>query len=559
MKTEQVLYTRRKMLSTSALIAGVGALSMAGLVGCAPKGSKTSGTKKEAINWDETVDIVVCGSGCGMYAALVAANEGAQVTVLEKGPSVGGTTRVSGSMCWVPNNVHMADEGVTELSHDEIVGYIAAADTFHNANPAIINHFVTHARDAFAYMETDLGMPMGVRMSLPLRGDYYNLPGALPQGRSMDFLDADGNPTGKETFDKILIPKAEELGVNLVTDAAVTEFITDDTNRVCGVAYTVGGGEPVFIEATKGVIVATGGFDFNPDMMKAFQRGPVLTSQAVPTNTGDGQLLGVAVGAGLGNMQNCWGIQAVVTQEAEETGEYSSVKDWGGMRSKPNSMLVNRHGRRFTNEASSYATCNPAFYAYDTTVCTFKNLPAYLIFDQTYVDYYGYPGVKAEKDKTPEMPSYISKYDTLEELAEAQNINVSGLMDEVSRFNGFAQSGVDLDWHRGEWSFDTKANGDLKQLQQGLASTCMGPVEKAPFYCLKMGPGSCGTSGGLLVNENAQVLQMADNEPIAGLYAIGNCAASIFGSAYPGSGATVGAGVFQGLMAVQNALGYQKY
>lgn len=552
MKQKQGMDRRSFMMGLGLTgVAAVGALA-----GCAPTGKSEDSKKDGVITWDKTVDVLIAGSGCGLYAALVAAQEGASVCVVEKGSMIGGTTALSGSMCWVPNNVHMEKEGVKELPDAEVVAFLQAADAYGNADKSRLEHYVAHAKNVFSYLETALGFSMSVRMSFPLRGDYYNLPGALPKGRSMDFLNAEGKPTGSKTFTEMLLPKADELGVEILGDTSIVELVIDETGRAIGAKTLSKGNKEQFIKAEKGVFLATGGFDWNKDMVKAYHRGPLYTSVGVPTNTGDGHLIGMAVGAGLSNMQNSWGVQAIV---AGETEEFSKLSDWGSARSKPNSLLVNVRGRRFTNEASSYATCNPSFYAYDAGTCTYQNLPAYLVFDQTYVDFYGFPAQKTKEGEALQMPDYVKMYESLEALAQANGIEASGLQDEITRFNGFAQTGQDSDWHRGEWAFDTGANGDLTGLQQGLASSCMGPVQTPPFYCVKMGPGCCGTSGGLAVDEQARVLQAVGAEPIEGLYALGNCSASIFGSAYPGSGATVGAGVFQGLMGVQHALGYSKY
>lgn len=551
----------RKTLDRRSFMAGIGSagiMAASVLTGCAPNGSSTkqSSEASKSGQWDKTVDVLIAGSGCGMYAALVAAHEGATVCVLEKSSLIGGTTALSGNMCWVPNNAHMESEGVTERQESDIVAYLKNADTYDNADSMLLEHYVKHARNTFAYLESELNFKMAVRMSLPLRGDYYDLPGALEQGRSMDFLNDEGKPGGSKTFETIVLPKANEAGVEVLEETRIVKLITDDLGGVIGALAENKRKETIRIKAEKGVILATGGFDWNKEMVKSFQRGPLFISVGVPTNTGDGHLAGMTVGAGLANMQNSWGVQAIITSN---DGEYSKISDWGSYRSKPNSIMVNRRGRRFTNEAASYSTCNPSFYAYDAATCSYLNLPAYLICDQTYVDFYGFPGQKTKEGEQSIQPEYVKKYETLEELASAHSIDSQGLIDEIQRFNTFAREGKDPDWHRGEWAFDTKSNGDTANIQPNLANSCLGPVEKAPFYCTEIGPGCCGTSGGLLVNENAQVLQAANREPIGNLYALGNCSASLFGSAYPGSGATVGAGIFQGLMAVQHALGYKKY
>ena len=556
---ERTLFSRRDIVKQGALASGAGVLAIAGLASCSPlekSGGEKEGASGEDAGWDEEYDVLVVGSGCGLYAALVAAQEGASVCVIEKASLLGGTTALSGNMCWVPNNRHMEEEGIEEASPSQILSYLVAADAYCDARPEILEHFVAHARDTFSYLEDDIQLPMGIRMSLPLRGDYYDLPGALPQGRSMDFLDSEGKPAGNKTIEKLILPKIQEKGVATKTETTLRSLIIDEDGTVIGLTAKGKGNKTIRLKGKKAVILASGGFDWNESMVNAYLRGPLFSSVGVDSNTGDGHRAALEIGAALGNMQNCWGVQAIIVDDAEG---YSKVSDWGTYRSKPNSLLVNQKGRRFTNEASSYSTCNPSFYAYDTSTCSYMNIPAFLVFDQTYVDYYGFPGVKTKEGEKPSMPSYVSSFDSLSDLAVAFSIDEDNLLDEVSRFNDFAKSGNDPDWHRGRWEFDTKANGDSAHKQEGLANSCMGPVEHAPFYCLKMGPGCCGTSGGVLVNKNAQAISAVTGQPIGGLYAMGNCAASIFGSAYPGSGATVGAGIFQGLMAVQHALGYNKY
>jgi 3-oxosteroid 1-dehydrogenase len=130
---------------------------------------------------------------------------------------------------------------------------------------------------------------------------------------------------------------------------------------------------------------------------------------------------------------------------------------------------------------------------------------------------------------------YMKKADTLEELAHACGIDAAGLVATVERFNAFARSGTDPDFHRGEGAHE-RYQGDADH----KPNASLGPVEKPPFYAVELYPGDVGTSGGVVCDEFARVLD-ANHDPIPGLYAAGNCTASVMGRAYPGAGASIGA------------------
>jgi len=118
----------------------------------------------------------------------------------------------------------------------------------------------------------------------------------------------------------------------------------------------------------------------------------------------------------------------------------------------------------------------------------------------------------------------------------------------VSRFNTFAAQGKDEDFNRGENAYDL-LYGDVRI----SPNPCLAPIEEGPFYAMEVYPGDIGTKGGLLTNEYAQVLDTS-GAPIAGLYAIGNTAASVTGRYYPGAGATLGPAMTFGFIAAEHAV-----
>lgn len=114
--------------------------------------------------------------------------------------------------------------------------------------------------------------------------------------------------------------------------------------------------------------------------------------------------------------------------------------------------------------------------------------------------------------------------------------------------NGFARSGKDLDFARGENAFD-RFYGD----KSVTPNPCMAPIETAPFYGIAVYPGELGTKGGLKVDERARVLT-ASGELIPGLYAAGNCSSPVMGRTYPGAGSTLGPATTFGYVAARDAI-----
>jgi len=137
----------------------------------------------------------------------------------------------------------------------------------------------------------------------------------------------------------------------------------------------------------------------------------------------------------------------------------------------------------------------------------------------------------------------LEKADTLEALAEKLDIDAKGLAETVEKNNVYAQSGTDPEFHRGD-SFYDRYYGDANT----SPNPCIAPISTGPFYAIPIYPGDIGTKGGMLTNTHGQVLNPQGN-PIPGLYAVGNCAASVMGSKYPGAGATLGPAMTFGYLA----------
>jgi len=327
------------------------------------------------------------------------------------------------------------------------------------------------------------------------------------------------------------------------TDCQATELIVD-CGRVAGVwIATPEGALEVRADA---VILATGGFEFDQDLKQAFLRGPMTHPVSIPTNTGDGLKMAMRIGAKLGNMREAWWMPVVeVPTEEVSTG----VSLMAGQRSLPRSIMINREARRFVNESANYNAFGAAFHEQDVSAFDYRNLPCWMIFDEGYIERYGFRIMRGRAGEPP--PQWVIRGDTLEALAGRLGVPADGLKRTVSRWNAQVAAGRDEDFHRGEaahdiWWGDPEYRGDVR--------ASLGPLDKGPFYAIEIKSGALGTKGGPQTNENANVLDV-DGRPIHGLYAAGNVMASAMGMTYGGPGGTIAPGMVFGFLAGRHAAG----
>lgn len=490
--------------------------------------------------WDQEFDVIVVGSGTGQLAAARAAELGMKTLVLEKLPSLGGTTSLSGGGIWVPNNYVMQEEGV-EDSLEDALEYLKRA-TFDQSEPELMEAYIDNVNDMVAFAR-ELGIewfiiPMG---AFP---DYYEtLPGASTYGRPI-LPRTDEDISGRTGFIgggvlvRALEKAARQRGVQYMTEAPAKRLIVDDDGRVLGV-LAHHDGKDIHIRATAGVVMASGGFSRNEEMVKAFLRAPIYYPHPPEGDTGDGQRMGMEIGADLRNMNESWGWPVFWDPDTE-----NPIPAYAPVIGKPGCIVVNRKGERFFDEAGPYARVIRAFQHYEPDTLEYVNVPAFAIIDSVFRMNYTF----ADYDPKTKFPHWITEANSLEELAEKLGIDPGGLMATVERFNQHAEAGKDPDWHRGDSAFDQQTAGDGSR---GLANSCLGPIAEPPFYGAVVWPGVLGTKGGLHINANAQVLNVW-GEPIAGLYALGNCTGSVMGAGYPGGGSTIGSGLTFGYIAANH-------
>jgi succinate dehydrogenase/fumarate reductase flavoprotein subunit len=542
---------------------------------------------KKKRHWDKETDVLVVGSGgAGLVASLAGRDAGASVIVLEKSATVGGTTAVSGGVVWVPTNHHMAEVGIAD-SRDEALLYMKRlADG--RGDEKLIETYVDQAPAMLRFVEKVTSLVFTALARYP---DYHpEFPGGKPGGRSLDPGLFDANELGDwkkhlrkspifgmtamsvteatdwgvfasplklpfkllaERYSKgfvcygaalvgKLLKALLDQGVQPLLGVAARELIVEE-GRVVGLRAEQTGRE-LHIRAKKGVVLASGGFEWNAQLVRQFLGGVVTHPNSPPGNEGDGLKMAMSVGADLGNMNEAWWCPSVVIPGEEYDGRQLNRGDFA-IRSMPHSIIVNRRGSRFVNEAQNYNDLMKPFFAFEPNAYERPNLPAYLVLDQAFLEKYALltimPGQKP--------PEWLPRADTLEELARKIGIDPAGLAATVARFNRFADEGVDRDFRRGDSLYD-KFYGD----PQHQPNPNLGALRKPPYYALEVHPGTIGTKGGARVTIDGQVLRPS-GEPIEGLYAAGNVIAAPAGSGYPGAGATIGSAMTFGYLAGRHA------
>ena len=337
---------------------------------------------------------------------------------------------------------------------------------------------------------------------------------------------------------------AKQRGVPLWLRTGLLELVAEE-GRVVG-AVVQQDGRKLRIRARRGIVLAAGGFERNREMrLQHMPAVPVPTvSGSQENNTGDSIRAAMAIGAATMNLHMAWWAP-VFSIPGESRSRLSTIE-----RALPGSILVNQAGRRYLNEAASYHVVGRQMIDADRPDA--RTNPSWLVFDATYRRSYPVgPILPLVPDWALSAPlrSVLKKATTLDGLARAIGVPAATLRETVGRFNTGARQGIDPEFGRGAQAYD-RMFGD----QRVQPNPSLGPIETAPFYAIPMHAGDIGTCGGLKTNADAQVLG-TDGLPIAGLYAVGNNAASVMGGSYPGAGSTLGPSKTFGFVAARHVTG----
>ncbi|MFM0511928.1 FAD-dependent oxidoreductase [Paraburkholderia sp. RL17-373-BIF-A] len=549
-------------------------------------------------------DVLVIGSGAsGMSTAITAASKGLKVLVIEKEPKFGGSTARSGGWLWIPNTSLAKVQGIHEpegaartyLAHE-------AGDSF---DPDRVDAFIKYGPEAVDFFTTKTAVRFDMPLVFP---DYHaEAPGGRQGGRSMVTRPFDGRELGKHIGDLApALPELTVFGMMLGSGKEIVHFmrvtksvksawyvtkrlskhfadvmkfgrgmtltngnalsgrlakslfdlnvplwlntkatsLTFDDGRVSG-ATLIREGRAVRATASCAVVLASGGFPYDIERRKQlFPHAPTGMEHFSPSptgNTGDGLRMAEAVGAQVAKtLPNAaaWVPVSTLKRKDGTTGIMPHFID----RAKPGVIAVLKDGRRFTNEGNSYHDFVQALVAASKPG---EEISAHLICDHKTLRTYGLGSAAPFP-----MPigrylriGYLTRGKTVEELARLIGVSVDGLRKTVAAFNEEAKLGRDPEFGKGSQAYN-RYQGDALH----GPNPCVAPIERGPFYALKLRIGDIGTFAGLKADASCRVLD-GEAAPIPGLFAVGNDACSIMGGNYPGAGITLGPALTFGFIA----------
>lgn len=529
-----------------------------------PDSDVTTDPGSARLEWDRETDVVVLGSGgAGLTAALTARARGARVDLYEKASTVGGTTAVSGGIIWVPAHDRAAGQ---QLPVEDALRYLKA-QSLETMDDDLVATFVHTAPRMVEFVERHSDVRFVVATGFP---DYRpELPGGKPGGgRSLSPVPYDASRLG-EWRDRITSfpPDWSNVGFDAETRARVNVGVEDphgdlavagtalvagllkglldagvvprtnarakhlvvEEGRVIGVRVISPDGE-LAVRAHQGVVLATGGFEWDRGLVRAFLRGPMNGPVSPPNNTGDGLRMAMAHGADLANMSEAWWVP-VIQIPGDTIDGHPRSRSVRLERTRPRSIIVNRAGRRFVNEACDYNSMAGAFHYLDPRD-GYVNDPAWIVFDAAHLERYGFLGVEPGAP----VPDWFAQGPDLESLATRAGIDPTGLVATVERWNRHVRDGVDPDFGRGQSAYDGWW-GDSQATT--TAGRTLGPLDTPPYFAVPLTIGAMGTKGGPRTDRDGRV-QHVDGGAIEGLYAAGNAMAGVTGRAYGGAGGTIG-------------------
>ena len=480
-------------------------------------------------------DVIVVAAGLsGLAASIAAAERGASVVVFEKSNTTGGAA-----------NMGMGPLGIGSSIQKQHMVSLTPGEAFRKH--MYFTHYKVDARMVRDYYfksgdTIDWLMEMGVEFAgvqrafsadeatRPYSDGEFTWHVVKPEGGGMP------GPRSASAMTKKMSERAVELGVEFMFETPVYKIIMEDGKAAGVMAKNINGEET---EArAKAVIIATGGFGENPEMIKeltGYEFGKTIFNFAIPGMRGDGLKMAWEAGAGKTKPS-----MELMYQLPDNMNHF--ILD-GAFRQP--CLWVNRNGQRFMPEDQ---IGNTTFTG--NAITSQPGMVAYSIFDSRLLKKY--------KKKGPDMISHvhphdlydhfdeqwerdleagyepIAQADTIEELAEKAGIDVAGLVAQVEHYNEMCEAGHDE-------IFEKNRN-------------YMQPIEKGPFYCCRQNVGAYGSVGGILINHKTEVMDQ-DSIVIPGLYAVGTDACNIYGESYPFilSGNTMGFCLNSGRIAGENA------
>ncbi len=441
----------------------------------------------------ETQLVIVGAGGAGMTAAIMAQQAGVDFVILEKMPYVGGnTTKATGGMNAAETH-YQKEQGI----EDSVALFVSDTMTGgHNLNdPALVQTLAENSAGAIDWLDS-------IGANLP----KISFSGGASTNRI--HAPADGSAVGNYLVDKFSA-KLSEMGVQVMLNTKATELLMEDGKIA---AVKAEGADANYLIRCQAVILATGGFGANLDMIASYRpdlQGTVTTN--APGATGDGIVMAHAVGAALVDIE-----QIQLHPTVEQTTSMLITESVRG----DGAILVNQGGERFTNELLTRDAVSAAELAQEGCY-------AYIIFDQHL------------RDNLKAIEKYVTngltvQADTIEELAEKLSIDPATLAKTLA------------DWNAAVAAQDDALFGRTTGMDNDLTTP--------PYYAIQIAPGIHHTMGGVKINTSAEVID-TDGNAIPGLFAAGEVTGGVHGGNRLGGNAVADIVIF-GRIAATSAIAY---
>ncbi len=534
--TDQNKLSRRDFIKEAAVVGGAAALTTLGATpALAQSQCPVPGVPAK---WDYEADVVVVGfGGAGAAAAITAADAGAKVILLEKMPKglEGGNTSASGGSVTSHQNVDqyvaymkecqrgfdLPDEWVKPWAEElaknkDWVAKMAPAYTY---NPST----------ALEYPELPAAIVMKGKGAMePPGGDYVSSNIKPPYARGM-YL-----------FTQLQARVKERAGIQVMSATPMKELVQNPaTKEILGVIAEQEG-KQIAIKAKRGVALCCGGFENNLRMRQNYLPCPDIPSGGTPGNTGDGIIAAMKVGADLWHMNyaSCSSMYPKFPDQPPEAGPGPRLDSEGFSQ---NAVWVDKYAKRFAPvRRSRHGKTWLEVWWWDGEKEEFPRVPTYMIFDDTrrkkgsifrYCWWVYHQSHVLSNDNTAEIAKgWITKGNTIEELAKAMGLDPATLKSTVEKYNAYCAAGDDPEFHQ--------------------EKALLNPVKDPPFYGIRAWMGFSGTEGGPRRNPDGQILDAA-GKAIPRLYAAGEMG-SYMGWQYQG-GTNVGEALSTGRVAGKNA------
>lgn len=557
----------------------------------------------------ESFDVVVVGSGAaGAMAALRSADLGLKVLIVEKAHKFGGTSATSGGVLWIPNHRLDGDKGDSRESALEYLGATIGKpvnrerlEAFVDEAPKMLDYLKSTGvqvmaaawPDYFPYrsgarsdrsviVPTFDGRRLGDGRYALMREQYnrFKLFGRYAMDLTETFALMMQQKGWRGVAAKIIArywkdrstrkvshrdrrftqgaalmgatyEQAFRRGVELRLETGLDRLLVDESGRVTGVEVS-SFGRKYTVVARHGVVLAAGGFEWNQTLRDRFYPVPGLTrhsSTPEDGNRGEALIAAEKIGASTEHTEQGWWIPTM-TLPMPKASNFHEIHQAAFDVGRPWSVVVNRKGVRFVNEACGYDQFGQAMV--EDQLETGANCPCWLIFDSRFRRKFSagglMPTVHTPERKVPAdwWDHYVFRAGTIEELCGKTHLPAAQVRRTIANMNEYARTGIDPEFGRGMNPYD-QMFGD----PGSTPNPNIGPIDEPPFYAVPINNGDLGTKGGLRCDARARVLDMRGS-PIPGLYAAGNNSGSPFGDTYPGAGATIGPAMTFGYVAAND-------